>query len=140
MPPTTQRYRGGTCRGNARRDFLATAVYNVERRWGSIALIGVVGTVSTVAAVGLLAELRPAGPGIAITLGLLPPFLLSLRDLPRKPFLASLVTVLTLGPAALYGGLLGAAAALLASLVAIHIAGVFKIGEYVALAKAVLGR
>ena len=119
---------------------LATAVYNVERRWSSIALIGLAGTASTVAAVVLLAGLKPAGPGLAITLGLLPPFLLSLRTLPKKPFLASLATVLALGPAALHGGLPGSVAAVLASIAVMHFADVFKTGEYVALARTVLRR
>jgi hypothetical protein len=82
----------------------------------------------------------PAGPGLAITLGLVPPFLLSLRAVPRKPFLASLAAVAALGPAALYTGPLGTAAAVLASIAAMHLAGVFKAGDYAALAKTALKR
>jgi len=119
---------------------LATAVYNVERRWGSIAAVGLAGTASTAVAVALVGEVGPAGPGLAITLGLVPPFLLSLRAVPRKPFLASLAAVAALGPAALYSGPLGTAAAVLASVAAMHLAGVFKAGDYAALARAVLRR
>ena len=114
---------------------LATAVYNVERRWGSIAAVGLAGTASTAAAVALVGGMGPAGPGLAITLGLTPPFLLSLRAVHRKPFLASLAAI-----AALYTGPLGTAAAVLASIAAMHLADVFKASDYAALAKAALKR
>ncbi len=119
---------------------LATAVYNVERRWGSVAAVGLAGTASTATAVALVGGMGPAGPGLAITLGLVPPFLLSLRAVPRKPFLASLVAVAALGPAALYTGPFGTAAAVLASIAAMHLAGIFKAGDYAALAKTALKR
>ncbi len=119
---------------------LATARYNVEKRWASLAVLGLLSTISVATSTALLAGYGVTGPGLALSAGLLPPFLLYLRDLPKRPFLVSLAAVAVLGPLALYTGPAGTAAAILASVAVIHLSGIFKTHEYLALAKTVLGR
>ncbi|ACB39411.1 hypothetical protein [Pyrobaculum neutrophilum] len=113
---------------------MASAVYNVERRWGDLAVLGAVGSASVATASALLP------PGIALTAGFLPPFLLSLRSLPRRPLAGGLVLTAALAPLAYLLGPVGGLAAAAGAVAVLHISGLFRVGDYARLVKMVLSK
>ncbi|ABL87319.1 conserved hypothetical protein [Pyrobaculum islandicum DSM 4184] len=113
---------------------MASAIYNVEKRWLDLAILGVVGSASVAVSSALLP------PGVALAVGFIPPFLISLRAVPQAPLLIGLGLTVVFTPVAYISGVLGGLLAAAGAASVLHVLGVFNVKDYIRLAKIVLSR
>lgn len=117
---------------------MASAIYNVEGKWGRLAELGLVSSASVALSTALLGGYQGPWLGLSLTIGFLPSFLLSLRVLPKRPLALGLLLVSALVPPAYLLGLPGALLGAAASIALLHATGVFRAEDYVALLKLLL--
>ncbi|MGC9119248.1 MAG: lipopolysaccharide biosynthesis protein [Thermoproteus sp.] len=112
---------------------LASAVYNVEKRWLRLGGLGLLSTASFTASSLAVPHL---GVGLALLLGSIPPAVVGARDVSPMPFAVGLAAAAVFSPlAALWPP--ASPLAVAASLAILHATGVFRLREYLEVARLV---